>query len=111
MVIGHTMGHHPWQDAALMKWPKPNRSWTPGVVFWVLFLGSIAFGKRYAWLDTVWLAALLLFLLVVSVYAVVQIFRKRQETDGYVGYRGVPRWVVRLFGDEVDSPRNPVEKH
>jgi hypothetical protein len=23
----------------------------------------------------------------------------------------VPRWVVTLFGDEVDPPRKPVEKH
>jgi hypothetical protein len=89
----------------LMNWPKWNRSWIPGIVFWVLFLGSLALGKRYPWLDTAWYAAWMLFLFVVGIYAVVQIFRNQHETGGYVGYRGVPRWVVRLFGDEVDPPR------
>ena len=41
---------------------------------------------------------------------VVQIFRNQNETAGYVGYRGVPRWVVTLFGDEVDPPRNLPKK-
>jgi len=93
-----------------MKWPKPNRTWIPGVVFWVLFLGSVALAGRYFWLDTVWLAAWMLFFLVVAVCAVVHIFRKRQETDGLVGYRGVPRWVITLFGDQVDPPRQHSKK-
>jgi hypothetical protein len=87
-----------------MKWPKWNRSWIPGIVFWVLFLGSLAFGKRYPWLDAVWYWAWMLFLLVVAVYSVKQIFSNRHETGGVVGYRGVPRWVVTLFGGEVDAP-------
>ena len=37
-----------------MKW---NRSWIPGIVFWVLFLGSLALAERYPWLDTIWYAA------------------------------------------------------
>ena len=82
-----------------MRW---NRSWIPGIVFWVLFLGSLALGKRYPWLDTIWYAAWMLFLLVVGVYAVTETFRKRKETDGYIGYRGVPRWVVTFFGDDVE---------
>ena len=81
--------------------PKRNwRSWIPVLVFWGLFLGSIALGKRYPWIDTVWYAAWLGFLLLVAVYAIVQIFRHRGAADGYVGYRGVPSWVVRLFGDD-----------
>ena len=93
-----------------MKWPKWNRSWIPGIVFWVLFLGSLALGKRYPWLDAVWYWAWMLFLLVVGVYAMTRIFGNRHETGGVVGYRGVPRWVVTLFGDEVDPPRQPPEK-
>ena len=76
------------------------RSWIPGIVFWLLFLVSLALGKRYLWLDTVWYGAWMLFLVVIAVFSVVQIFRKRDEMSGYVGYRGVPRWVVRLFGDD-----------
>jgi hypothetical protein len=49
----------------------------------------------------------MLFLLVVAIYSVIQIFRKRPESGGFVGYRGVPRWVVTLFGDEADPPRKP----
>jgi hypothetical protein len=76
-------------------------------------LGSVfritRLAERYPWLDTIWYAAWMLFLLVVGVYAVTQIFRMRKDTDGYVGYRGVPRWAVRLFGDDVE-PRKPTAK-
>jgi len=75
----------------------------PGIVFWALFLVSLGLGKRYPWLDTIWYAAWMLFLFVVAVYAVVQIFRHHHETGGYIGYRGVPRWVVILFGDDVEQ--------
>jgi len=80
------------------------RSWIPGVVFWILFVGSLAFSKRYPWLDAAWIAAWMLFLVIVGVYATLQIFRKRHESGGVVGYRGVPRWVVTLFSGEVDPP-------
>jgi len=85
-----------------MRWPKWNRTWIPGIAFWVLLLVSLGFAERYPWLDTLWYGAWMLFLLVVSVYAVVQIFRNRHETGGY---RGVPRWAVTLFGGELDPPR------
>jgi len=94
------------QDGLLMKW---NSSWIPGIAFWVLFLGSLALAKRYPWLDTIWYFGWMLVLLVVCVYAVTQIFRRRKETDGYIGYRGLPRWVVTLFGDDVE-PRKPTAK-
>ena len=83
-----------------MRWPKWNRSWIPGIVFWVLFLVSVALANGYSWIDTVWYATWMAFLLFVAIYAVVQIFRHRHDTDGFVGYRGVPRWVVRFFGDD-----------
>jgi hypothetical protein len=89
-----------------MKWPKWHRSWIPGIVFWVLLLGSPGFADRYPWLDTVWYFAWMVFLLAVGVYAIVSIFRHRHDTGGVVGYLGVPRWVVTLFGDEVE-PRKP----
>jgi len=79
------------------------RSWIPGIVFWVLFLASLGLAERYPWLDTVWYAVWMLFLLVVAVYAVVDIFRHRHDYGGFVGYRGVPRWVVRFFGDDENS--------
>jgi hypothetical protein len=51
----------------------------------------------------VWYAVWMLFLAVVAVYAVVRIFRNRHDTASYVGYRGVPRWVTRFFGDDENS--------
>jgi hypothetical protein len=91
-----------------MKVPKWDRTWIPGIVFWVLFLASLALGKRYPWLDSIWYAAWMLFLLVIAVHAGIHIFRKRKETDGYVGYRGVPRWAVTVFGDDV-RPDKPTD--
>ena len=52
-------------------------------------------------------AAWTLFLLVVAVCATVQTFRHRHETGGLVGYRGVPRRVVTLFGGEVEQQGKP----
>ena len=83
---------------------KPRwRAWIPTIAFWFLFLGSLALGKRYPWLDTVWYAAWMLFLLVVAVAAAIDIFRHRHAPGGYVGYRGVPRWAVRFFDSGDDS--------
>jgi hypothetical protein len=79
------------------------RSWIPGIVVWTWLLVSIGLARRYAWLDTVWTAAWMWFLIVVAVCSVVQIFRHRHETGGIVGYRGVPRWVVTLLGGDVNS--------
>jgi hypothetical protein len=81
---------------------KKYRSWTPVIVFWTLFLGSIALGRRHRWVDAVWNATWLVFLLVVALCATVEIFRNRHGAGGYIGYRGVPRWVVALFGGEAE---------
>ena len=75
-----------------------------------LVVGSVALGNRYTWLDTIWYGAWMLFRLVVGVYAVGQIFSNRHKSGGFVGYRGVPRWVVTLFGDQVDSPKEKSPK-
>jgi hypothetical protein len=89
------------------KW----RRWVPAIVFWTLFLASLGLGKRYPWLhtrliqsDTVWYATWMLFLVVLAVCAIVQVFRHADQTGGFVGYRGVPRWVVTLLGDDVEPP-------
>ena len=82
-----------------------RQRWLPAVLFWTLFLVSIGLGERYRWIDTAWYAAAMVFLVVVSIFSVVQIFRNRDRAEGYVGYRGVPAWVVRLFGDDMSRPR------
>jgi hypothetical protein len=86
---------------------RKYRSWIPGIVFWILFLGSIAFGRRFRWVDTIWNLAWLLLLFVIAVCATFEIFRNRHKAGGYVGYRGVPRWVVTFFGGEVKDTKAP----
>ncbi|HYA23017.1 MAG TPA: hypothetical protein VEF05_02595 [Terriglobales bacterium] len=81
---------------------KKHRAWIPGVVFWVLFLVCIGLYPRHRWLDFAWNAAWMLLLIVIASWAVVEMFRHRHEGAGYLGYRGVPRWVVRLFGGDCD---------
>ena len=74
----------------------------PAVLIWVWFLGSIALARRYLWLDSIWVAAWMIFLIIVGVFAIIETFR-HPETSAYVGYRRIPRWVVRFFGDDEDS--------
>jgi hypothetical protein len=76
------------------------RTWIPVIVFWTWFLVSVALVGRYPWLNTVWNVTWMLLLLVIAVASVVEIFRHRRETGGYIAYRGVPRWVMILFGDD-----------
>ena len=77
------------------------RGWIPTIIFWGLFLASLALGKRYRWLDTVWYGAGLLLLLALSVYSVVHVVRHRHITDG-ISYKGIPRWLER-FAEGEDS--------
>lgn len=93
-----------------MKWPKWSRRWIPGIVFWVLFLGSLALDDRHPWVHTVWVVAWLLFFFVMAVFAGIQIFRHRHDTGGVVGYRGgVPSWAVTLFGGGPEPEDQPVQ--
>ena len=79
------------------------RSWIPTLLFWTLFAASIGLGRRYAWLDTLWYAAGMLFLLGLSVCSVVYKIRHRHEAGG-LSYQGIPRSLQRFFTDE-DSER------
>lgn len=83
------------------------RSWIPTLTFWTLFLISLGLGKRYPVLNTVWYLAGMLFLLIVSLYSLIHIYRHRHETSS-ISYRGVPRWLERFSLDE--PARNPSEK-
>ena len=93
-----------------MKRPKWNRRWIPGIVFWVLFLGSLALYEHHPWVRTVWVVAWLLFLTVVAVIAIVQIFRHRHDTGGVISYRGEPSWVATLFGDGPEPGDKPAKE-
>ena len=92
-----------------MQWPKWDRRWIPGILFWALFLGSLALDERHPWVRTVWVIAWLLFLIVVAVIAIVQIFRHRHDTGGVISYRGAPSWVATLFGDGPEPGDKPAK--
>ncbi len=77
------------------------RGWIPAVIFWAAFLVSLGLGKRYSWLDTVWYAAGMLFLLGLSGYSLIHKFRHRHETSS-ISYQGIPHWLQRLLLDEKD---------
>jgi hypothetical protein len=81
---------------------RKYRSWIPGIAFWILFLSSIALGRRYRWIDAVWNVAWLVVLFLVATASIIHIFRNRGNMEGRVGYRGVPRWVVTMFGGETE---------
>jgi uncharacterized membrane protein len=79
------------------------RAWIPAVVFWTLFLGSLALSERYSWLESVWYAVWMLILLVIAVAASLETFlNPGGAPEEYVGRMGmaIPRWIVRLFGDD-----------
>jgi len=81
---------------------RNHRSWIPGIVFWTLFLLSIAFSNGHSWVDTVWLVVCRGVFLIIAIWALVRIFRHWHDADGYFGYRGVPRWFVRSLGDDQE---------
>jgi len=93
-----------------MKRPRWSRKWIPGIVFWVLFLGSIALDRRHPWVRTVWVAVWFLFLVFIAAVAVVQIFRHREDTAGIISHRGVPAWAVTLFGGGPEPGDRPARK-
>jgi hypothetical protein len=81
------------------------RRWIPGIVIWTWLLVSLALVKRYPWVDAVFNVVWLSLLLIVAVASAIRIFRHRRESGGYIAYRGVPRWVITLFGgDDSHSP-------
>jgi hypothetical protein len=93
-----------------MKWPTWNRRWIPGIVFGVLFLVSLALDEHHPWVDTVWVAAGLLFLIVAAVIVLVQPFRHRGDSGGVISYRGTSGWVATLLGDGPEPGDEPVKK-
>jgi hypothetical protein len=46
---------------------RTHRSWTFGILFWVILLTSGGLSGRYPWLDATWFIGIMLFIVVVSV--------------------------------------------
>ena len=74
--------------------------WIPVIIFWALFLASIALYGRFPWLDITWYVALLVILIAFSIYSALRIIRDR--TDKPAG--SYPRWFKRFAMDEPDEP-------
>jgi succinate dehydrogenase hydrophobic anchor subunit len=93
------------------SWNARRISTVVAVVFWIWFLGSLALVKRYPWLDAVWNAVWILLLVVASIWVSIQRFRGIRGASGYIGYRGVPRWLAALFTDGTKPEARRLEKH
>ncbi|HXU10149.1 MAG TPA: hypothetical protein VN743_14225 [Blastocatellia bacterium] len=70
--------------------------WIAGVIFWILFLVSLALNARYRWINLIWSIALWLGLLGTSIYFVARAFHNRTLS----GTAGFPRWFLRFAFDE-----------
>ena len=70
--------------------------WITGVLFWILFLVSLALNAQYRWINWIWSIALLFGLLVTSIYFVARAIHNR-TLSGTLGY---PRWFLRFAFDE-----------
>jgi hypothetical protein len=81
-----------------------HRQTITAIVFWGLFLGSIAFVRRFPGLDTAWVFAGYLFLSGVAVFSLIQTFRDHKER-GQFSYRGVPRWLSRFLSENENNHR------
>jgi hypothetical protein len=68
-----------------------------GIVFWLLFLISIALGTfaRYQWLDIAWLLAVHAFAAIASVFFVLEFFRNRSTSADHR-----PRWLMWVLLDD-----------
>jgi hypothetical protein len=68
-----------------------------GIVFWLLFLASIALGfsARYQWLDTAWFLVVHAFAAIASVFFVLEFFRNRSTS----GDRR-PCWLMWVLLDD-----------
>jgi len=70
--------------------------WIAGVLFWTIFLLSLALNARYRWINWIWSIALWLCLLAMSIYTVRRAIHHRTVS----GTRGYPRWFLRFAFDE-----------
>jgi hypothetical protein len=82
-----------------------RRRWIAVIVFWILFVASIALDSRYPWVRLAWTSMGLTLLVVASVYSVVEMFRRGNRTGEMVYYRGVPRflWWIVLSDEDYEK--------
>ena len=81
---------------------KPK--WIVVVVFWILFLLSVASSEEYPSVKYVWSAALLLFLLATFINFAFQFVRYGGDTRA-IRDRGYPRWFMRFALDEDEQTK------
>jgi hypothetical protein len=76
-----------------------KRKWISVVIFWILLLTSIGLGKRHSLVNSFWVAAEFLIVIILSGYTVFQVFLHRHDKS-YFSFRRVPRWLERFSLDE-----------
>jgi energy-coupling factor transporter transmembrane protein EcfT len=82
-----------------------RRRWIAVVVFWILFVASIGLDRYYPWLRVVWTVLGIGWLVVGSVYSVVEMYRRGYRTGESSYNRGVPRllWWIVLDDEEYEK--------
>ena len=89
----------------MMMESRNRRRWIGVIGFWILFVASIAFVRRYPWLDTVWLAFLSLLVATIAFRSVRGIFRHGDRRGEYIYYSGVPKflWCFVLSDEKYEK--------
>ncbi len=80
------------------------RGWGFTILFWVFFVGSIAFSGRHPLLDTVWLIIGFGALALLSTFHLIRVSRQIGQDQSNVSYRGVPAWFRELLGADKHEP-------
>jgi hypothetical protein len=88
-----------------------RRRWTGVIAFWILFVGSIVFVRRYPWLDTAWNTLWAALVIVVGFYSVREMFRRAEKTGEYVYYRGVPRFLWWFVMSDEEYEKHQGSQH
>jgi hypothetical protein len=83
-----------------------KRGFIVGAVFWAVLLVSLTLGERYQWIGTAWGLGCVAFLVITSVYSVLEIFEHHHASGEYIYHRGAPRWMRWLLQDEDDYAKD-----
>jgi len=77
-----------------------NSRWIAALLFWGMWLLSIALNSRYPWIDGVWLSLFLILAIAATVYFIADTILHPGKLRSVGGY---PRWFIRFAMGEDES--------